>query len=312
MSAIKQSIDRIPINENDISELLGRTIKSPIRLARLSDLGLDEEAFLAEHSPFFEELPWDQYDVRRERLEILEEAFPEQKVQLHNLFKDYYLGKTDESIYEAWTQQLGKEDKNRFDQIKPWRRRSVATFEVDENSVAREPTAGFSQEVDDSDIRSLPRIFEESPSKHVENKHFISWLRGVYSLVREVRPEARKLKITSHFMSIRASHGLPGENSPEGAHEDGADYIVSALVVNRINVTGGESQIIEKVIPDGNKVMIYNHTLQPGEFAFQSDTRDELIHGTDLWHHVTSIRPADPGAGDGWRQLIGFDINVVG
>lgn len=313
MSSVNKTeiIDRIPISEKEISQLVGRTIKSPVRLARLRDLGLDEDGFLAEHASIFEELSWDNYDVRRERLEILEEAFPRETTALRELFPRYYLGEEDESIYSDWTNRLNDEQRNRFDQVEPWRRRSVATFVADEDSILREPPSGFSQAVDESDIRSLPRVFDESPDAHVENKHFQSWLRAVYDLVCEVRPEASKLRVSAHFMSIRASHGSPGENSPEGAHEDGADYIISALVVNRINVTGGESQIIEKILPQGNKELIYHHALQPGEFAFQSDTRDEFIHGTDLWHHVTPIRTADPALGEGWRELIGFDINVI-
>ena len=35
------------------------------------------------------------------------------------------------------------------------------------------------------------------------------------------------------------------ENSPEGVHQMGADYIVSALVINRINLKGGISDIYD-------------------------------------------------------------------
>lgn len=47
MSSVSKTeiIDRIPISEKEISQLVGRTIKSPVRLARLRDLGLDEDGF---------------------------------------------------------------------------------------------------------------------------------------------------------------------------------------------------------------------------------------------------------------------------
>ena len=112
-------------------------------------------------------------------------------------------------------------------------------------------------------------------------------------------------------MSVKATVAQPGDNSPEGAHEDGVDYIVSALVINRHNLKGGQSQIIEQ-LPTGKKEIIYRRTLRPGEFVFQADTRDELIYGTDLWHHVTPFTMAKPEKGEGWRDIIGLDIMVKG
>ena len=61
----------------------------------------------------------------------------------------------------------------------------------------------------------------------------------------------------------------------------------------------------------GEKDIIFRHTLQPGEFIFQADTRDEHVFGTDLWHHVTPFRVTDKSKGEGWRDIIGLDINVV-
>ena len=95
----------------------------------------------------------------------------------------------------------------------------------------------------------------------------------------------------------------------EGAHEDGADFIVSALVVNRINVNGGESQILE-MLADGKKEIVFKRTLAPGEFVFQADTGEELIYGNDLWHHVTPFHIADESKGEAWRDIIGFDLIV--
>ena len=111
-------------------------------------------------------------------------------------------------------------------------------------------------------------------------------------------------------MSVKSTLENPGDNSPEGAHEDGADFIVSALVINRINVEGAESQIIEE-LPNGKKEVIYKRILQPGEFAFQADTGEEKTYGNDLWHHVTPFYVVDKSKRDGWRDIIGFDINVV-
>jgi len=169
------------------------------------------------------------------------------------------------------------------------------------------------QAVEDSDYRSWPRIFQEAPVDHVENELFRQFLEVAFRTMQKARKtigqKVNKAKIVVHFMSVKSTTDHPGDNSPEGAHEDGADYIISALVVNRLNITGGESQIIEQVA-NGSKELIYSHTLQPGEFIFQADSRDEDIYGTDLWHHVTPFVVDDLSQGYGWRDIIGFDINV--
>ena len=110
-------------------------------------------------------------------------------------------------------------------------------------------------------------------------------------------------------MSVKATSDTPGDNSPEGAHEDGAAYIVSALVINRFNVSGGETQILEKR-RGGKKEIILRRILQSGEFAFQADTGEEKVFGNDLWHHVTPFHKTDKKKGDGWRDSIGLDLVI--
>ncbi len=115
--------------------------------------------------------------------------------------------------------------------------------------------------------------------------------------------------MTAHFMSVKAQPGIPGDNAPEGSHEDGADFIISALVVNRINITGGMSRVIEK-LPSGEKEVIFEHTLQPGQFLFQADTGEEKHYGNDLWHDITPFFTADENS-ESWRDIIGLDITIL-
>ena len=109
-------------------------------------------------------------------------------------------------------------------------------------------------------------------------------------------------------MRSLASDGSAAENSPEGIHEDGAAYIVSALVIRRENVTGGASQIFER-LPDGRQELLLERTLAPGEFVFQADTGEERTFGNDLWHHVTPVRATAPGQ-PGFRDIVGLDIDL--
>ncbi|MHA7058699.1 2OG-Fe dioxygenase family protein [Aquimarina sp. M1] len=84
---------------------------------------------------------------------------------------------------------------------------------------------------------------------------------------------------------------------------------MSALVINRQNIVGAESQIYEKTDATNNE-LIYNKVLAPGEFIFQADTGEEFTFGNDLWHYVTSIEPEDVSK-PGIRDIIGFDMDIL-
>jgi hypothetical protein len=99
-------------------------------------------------------------------------------------------------------------------------------------------------------------------------------------------------------MRTVARPGVSATNSPEGIHQDGADYIVSALVMERAGVTGGESRVYDS----DKKTVLLRHTLLPGEGLFQVDA------GSPLWHDVTPV--VAQGDGMGVRSLFGLDIRV--
>ncbi|MEO1515176.1 MAG: 2OG-Fe dioxygenase family protein [Bacteroidota bacterium] len=304
---------KLPIDQTQVSDRVGRSIKSPILVAHLSDLELDASDFLQHFSSQFRQLAWDPYDMRRQQMEFLFEQFPQDVATLQIRFKAYYTGVKDRRSIRHWVGQLSAAEKASFESIRPWRRRAVAHFEMRENkrslSIKRKEVPAFRQDVEEEDVRSWPRQFEEAPANFVEDERFYQLLGKIFRLVQNVRQGVSKLRVTAHLMSVQATVQRAGDNSPEGAHEDGADFIISALVVNRTNLRGGESQVIEKR-EDGQKEIILRRVLQEGEFIFQADSRDELVYGTDLWHHVTPFYVDDPSKGEGWRDIIGFDINV--
>ncbi len=307
------NLQDLPITESDISDVIGRPIKSPIRIAALNHLGIEKEVFIDFFKDLFQELAWDPYDVRRLQIEFLKAQIPSAEEELNKLFKAYFTGEVGEEALEKWVEQLSDEDQFEYTKIKPWRRRSISQFVLSINDgdieILREPCKQFSQSVDEEDYRSLPRIFEESPDKHVVNTHFNSLMISVFHIIQSIEENVKKIQLVAHFMSVKATEERVGDNSPEGAHEDGADYIISALVINRTNVKGGESQVIEKVGEEAE--IIFRRTLQEGEFVFQADTGEEDTFGNDLWHHVTPFAIDDISKGEGWRDIIGFDINIL-
>jgi len=305
----------LPITEKDISKAIGRTIKSPIRISNLSALGIDQAAFIQQYRPYFEELEWDEYDPRRLRVKFLVKAFPKEEAAILKHFKDYYTGVTSKKVFKKWIKQLDHKQKKAFKAIHAWRRRSVAKFKIKSTKtgirIQRVPVPQFAQAVKKTDVRSWPRVFEEAPAHHVDNPVFRRFLIQIFRQVQACESYIKKASITAHFMSVKATSATPGDNSPEGAHEDGAAYIVSALVINRFNVTGGETQILEQVSKKKKKKeMLLKYTLQPGEFAFQADTGEEHIFGNDLWHHVTPFHLTDPKIKEGWRDIIGLDVVI--
>jgi hypothetical protein len=89
-------------------------------------------------------------------------------------------------------------------------------------------------------------------------------------------------------------------NAPEGIHQDGSDYIVSALVIERRGVVGGESIVLG---PD-KRTEYLRHTLQEGQGIFQADV------GSPLWHWATPVRPAAPSSGEeAVRNILGYDVH---
>lgn len=299
--------------EYHISRELGRTIKSPIRIGKLCDLGIETGPFLDHFKLFFENLGDDEYLVREKHIAYLCNAFEEDADIIKTFYRPYFEGNIGIEVLEKWINRLSPSQKNDFDKLSIiTRQRAIATFKVTFELISgikieRLASEEFNQEV--ADFRAWTRSFEEADAVILSDEKFVSFLRQIAIMVRTIHPEASGLKISAHFMRTLCQDKILGENSPEGIHEDGAQYIVSALVVNRENISGGETQIFE-LLENDEKAMLYNQVLNPGEFVFQADTGEEKTFGNDLWHYVTPIQPLDESK-QGIRDIIGFDIDLV-
>ena len=303
-------MQNLPISEIEISKATQAPVYSPILCASLDYFNIDTKAFIDHFKGSFATMSWDQYDVKRKQLQIL----IEHQVQVDQLnFKEYY-GNDDVTFTEfSKTNDIPKDVCKLCESIMPWRRRSVCSYKLTLSEsvyVEREYPEAFVQNLTDDDIRSWPRSFDQTEKTLVDNDLFYSFLKHVALYAQKVTPHIRitEMSMTAHFMSVKAKEGLPGNNSPEGAHEDGADFIVSALVINRQNITGGESQVLEK-LENGSMINLFNRELQPGEFLFQADTGEEKHYGNDLWHYVTPFYVERPGE-ESWRDIIGLDLVI--
>ncbi|SOS47748.1 conserved hypothetical protein [Tenacibaculum dicentrarchi] len=304
------------ITEKEISEQLKRTIKAPIRIGSLTDLAINKADFIASFKPFFDaDLMDDEYLVKNNQIAFLKSIFIEDRISLEKIHQDYFEGKLSKTVLNPWIDKLSENQKKEFLILsKITRQRNISSFTVEKLSkkqrdnllVKRIEAKSFKQDV--SDFRVWKRVFKQASKASVENELFKTLLKQVFLLISEIHPTVQKTKITSHFMRTISDIQIKGENSPEGVHEDGAKYIVSALVINRTNILGGETQIFEAI--SEKKELIFNTILEEGEFAFQADTGEEKEFGTDLWHYVTPIQPINL-AEKGVRDIIGFDIEIV-
>lgn len=291
--------------------MLLKTINSPIVIFNIDDLGVNQKIFLEETKNIFSELPWDYYDMRKMQLDYLTKHLPTATLNTlsQNLLIDYYQGKIDASHLQFLLKQLPQLQREQFEQIKPYRKRSIAEFILtftNNWSISRFPANQFSQveaKIDEAgklDYRQFPRIFSESTHEAVETDIFTQLLIGIANTVRKNHENVKKLNIVTHHTHVQATQDQVGDNSPEGIHQDGFDYIVSALVIERKNITGGVSQ----VFGSDKKTCFLKTQLMPGQGILQPDK------DTCLWHSVTPFAVL-PECKTGYRSSIGFDINLM-
>jgi len=155
----------------------------------------------------------------------------------------------------------------------------------------------FKQDVEDS--RKDERIFQL-----IENPYH-PFLLNFITLAAELTymnhyPPIKKLSIDVHQVRQICYPELDSHNSAEGIHQDGADFIISACVLNRYNTIGGISSIY-----DTNKLLINEILLHENEFIFQDDK--------SLYHYVTPIEYFNENDEDpfGYRDIIGLDIKIL-
>ena len=299
------------ITEKEISKHLGKIIKSPIRVGNLTDLGMQQTHFLSFFKPFFNLLKDDVYLVRGQQISYLKNKFPQEAERIEHLHQPYFQGQETLQVLQKWINRLDLESKKAFNQLSViTRRRNISSFLIEiwdgDYFIERTGQQGFEQNV--GDFRGWTRVFSQANPEAVENELFNTLLKKIAKLVVNLHPETRKLQITSHFMRTLSHKEIKGENAPEGMHEDGAQYIMSALVIDRKNCLGGESRIYEKT--NISNELIFSKVLQAGEFIFQADTGEEYTFGNDLWHDVTPIQPIDTSK-PGIRDIIGFDIDLL-
>ncbi|HDM8111983.1 TPA: 2OG-Fe dioxygenase family protein, partial [Yersinia enterocolitica] len=260
----------------------------------------------------FKKLAWDTNDIKFSQLRFLiSKRFANRKLILQEAqcyLDDCLVPKGIQSLIST----LSVPDKKIFYSYKPFRKRGVSQFiaEYIDNKWNIDPIeiptlTNFTQSADHQlDLRQLIRRFPPMDRVTASSAILKILIKEFIEMLCQCEPK-RKLKkigVTCHQISLiidGSTHQV--SNSPEGLHQDGSDYIVSALVIDKYNIEGGTSKLycLEK------NELIKSHTLECGEGLFHIDKN------SSIWHQVTPIKSKEPSIKTGYRNILGFDFNYI-
>lgn len=173
--------------------------------------------------------------------------------------------------------------------------RYYATINNNFSIITYDANTVFNQSVNDS--RSSTRIFSPIDKEYIYCSFILNLLNYSINNVKYFVPDIKKIQLDVHQVRNIIYPNSYSTNSPEGVHRDGCDFIISAFVVNKINVNGGVS-IIKNYDKTDHKYI----TLKNGEGIFQEDR--------ELWHYVTKLE-CNNNNYLGYRDIIGVDITVL-
>ncbi|MGA6181960.1 2OG-Fe dioxygenase family protein [Stenotrophomonas sp. NPDC101269] len=270
------------------------------QLFTLDTLGLPA-SFLDDVASHADSLCWDPYDVQVRRRRVLQRY----RCILAAPQRDLLDACDGDAGHPAWPVLLDGLPGILADALRrvaPHRRRAMRTYLADrrvDGSWWLQPLPDTVFEQPGNADRIARRQF--APLSPVLSNHpgLLRLLACVAETVH-ARRAATRLRLVVHQMLTVA--GLAGgtEPAPEGIHQDGADFIVSALVVRRRGIHGGVSRVRRG--PTGPVHL--ERALAEGEGIFQPDTR------SPWWHEVSTIH-ADAAAFEGYRMILGVDAHLL-
>lgn len=283
---------------------------SPIKVFCLDELSIDSKNFIDYFAPTFLSLPYDPYDgaIQAEKIMREEEisTYHEHEIEWLNYWNsELFVTNEENPGPNFWIKKIiDEKTKLQLLELKPFRRRSCFEYRAQPTkkpylwNIVEVGSPTFTQEV--LDLRSRPRRFSLPSVNVYKDNRMLTLIALIAQLIYQVsgaRFEA--LNIVMHQMLTYALEGgrLP---APEGFHQDGSDYIVSGLVMERNNVSGGQSTVYYTKEKD----IALQTTLQPQEGILQSD----LFH--DLWHRISPIEKINKKH-IAYRSIIGLDINFT-
>ncbi|MFM2344800.1 MAG: hypothetical protein RLZZ210_1412 [Pseudomonadota bacterium] len=291
----------------------------PVSVLNLSTFNICLNEVQSKLSQNYHIYGWDSYLLQQNKIGILQGFIQQNNYQLfadkidNQIWLDLYQGNISDNQIIDYFPFIDEVILNKIISLKPTRQRCISEYDLifDNNKwhIERVPVKTFVQTYalkankdngsNDIDYRLSPRIFKDLPDDLCDD-NLKAMLIMVANQVKSAKPDCHKLNIISHHNIVWCNATQTGSNSPEGIHQDGIEFIVSALCIERNNIEGGKSIVYgaDKITP------LFEIELQAGQGIFQPDA------GSELWHSVTPIRVKDKNT-SGFRATIGFDISVL-
>jgi hypothetical protein len=164
-----------------------------------------------------------------------------------------------------------------------YRRRRHSCFVVDGSVVTQAPHRAHWQPVEYNALHGgLERWFEPMHEAVVAQPAWTSMLRrfaGVCTSLKGAQP----WYVEAHQFRIDTTDGI-GRPTPEGAHRDGVDFVVVALV-DRAAVKGGETRVFDADGPAGIR------------FTMTEPWTALLLDDERVIHETTPIQPMEASVG---------------
>jgi hypothetical protein len=253
---------------------------------------------------------WDNYLLQQHKISIIKSLVSPKALSsiAPEIWDKMYIGIIRDSDISNIFPEISKNMLEKISNLKPTRKRCVSEYSLKWKGnwiIDRIPSKPFSQtqalisNLGETDYRLNERKFKELPD-YLFDDDLRTIMSSAANSVKESLPNVQELNIIVHHTVVYTRPNQISTNSPEGIHQDGMDFIVSVMVVERKNITGGKSIIYAK----DKKTKLFEVELQPGQGILQPDLK------TELWHEVTPIVPISDDL-DGYRSIIGLDISVV-
>ncbi|MDD4911209.1 MAG: 2OG-Fe dioxygenase family protein [Sideroxydans sp.] len=164
-----------------------------------------------------------------------------------------------------------------------YRRRRHSSFVVDGTAMAQVPHRAHYQPLAYNALHGgMHRLFEPISAEDIKQPVWSRLLLAISKICSQVKT-AQPWYVEAHQFRIDTTDGI-GRPTPEGAHRDGVDF-VAILLVDRVNIKGGESRLFEMAGVNGKRFTL----LESWTLIILDDQR--------VIHETTPIQPAAEGGG---------------
>jgi hypothetical protein len=171
-----------------------------------------------------------------------------------------------------------------------YRKRRHSCFVVEGDMVVQVPHRAHWQPVEYNALHGgLERWFEPMDPAVVAQPVWTRLLRSLAAACSALEG-AQPWFVEAHQFRIDTTDGI-GRPTPEGAHRDGVDFVVVALV-DRAGVKGGETRVFDAEGPSGIR------------FTMSEPWTTLVLDDARVIHETTPIQPLDQAAPGGHRDTL--------